>query len=344
MFVIIGVVMVINARSARPGYRKVYALTAAAMVIGRPSLVVIGKLLDSDWRHQILWLEILELVPFAVYWAAQTFEHWEGGVPTGAERDQRAEDSRVLAPVPPRDRVRQRASASRTAAAIPAWSRPSAERISSGVPAWGMNRAGIPSEAVTVGRRQFADPGRDRRSDPTVADAVFGGDHRPVAGGVGDHHRVEGGAAPRIPHRDVDACLGEVGRGAFGGGDELADGDHARRVARIGRLPHTAGSQAGTDLVFGDLAGAATGVADGDRPVVGEQRASAIITCNSWALDGASTRIPGTLASIAMSYTPWWLGPSGPVIPARSMQNTTGRRCNATSYTTWSQARLRNVE
>ena len=97
MFVIIGVVMVINARSARPGYRKVYALTAAAMVIGAV-LVVIAKLLDSDWRHQILWLEVLELVPFAVYWAAQTFEHWEGGVPTGAERDQRADDSRVLAP------------------------------------------------------------------------------------------------------------------------------------------------------------------------------------------------------------------------------------------------------
>ena len=26
-----------------------------------------------------------------------------------------------------------------------------------------------------------------------------------------------------------------------------------------------------------------------------------------------------------MSYTPWWLGPSGPVMPARSMQNTTGQ-------------------
>ena len=49
--------------------------------------VVVGKLIDSDWRHQILWLEILELSAFAVYWVAQTFEHWEGGVPTGAERE-----------------------------------------------------------------------------------------------------------------------------------------------------------------------------------------------------------------------------------------------------------------
>jgi hypothetical protein len=96
MFVIIGVVMVINARSARPGYRMVYALTAAAMVVAAV-MVVIGKLLESDWRHQVLWLEILELIPFAVYWAAQTFEHWEGGVPTGAERERRTEDSGVLA-------------------------------------------------------------------------------------------------------------------------------------------------------------------------------------------------------------------------------------------------------
>ena len=35
--------------------------------------------------------------------------------------------------------------------------------------------------------------------------------------------------------------------------------------------------------------------------------------------------MPGTRASIAMSYTPWWLGPSGPVMPARSRQNTTGQ-------------------
>ena len=72
--------------------------------------------------------------------------------------------------------------------------------------------------------------------------------------------------------------------------------------------------------------------------------ASPSIWASSWALDGASTRIPGTLESIAMSYTPWWLGPSGPVMPARSRQKITGSRCRATSYTTWSQARDRNVE
>ena len=121
---------------------------------------------------------------------------------------------------------------------------------------------------------------------------------------------------------------------------------HAHRAAR-GRPPggRIGAREPDADLVLVHLAGAATRVADRDRAVVGEQRiASASITCSSWALDGASTRIPGTLASIAMSYTPWWLGPSGPVMPARSRQNTTGSRCRATSYTTWSHARLRNVE
>ena len=51
-----------------------------------------------------------------------------------------------------------------------------------------------------------------------------------------------------------------------------------------------------------------------------------------------------TFESSAMSNTPWWLAPSGPVTPARSRQKITGRRCSATSYTTWSHARLRNVE
>jgi len=94
MFFIVGVVMAINARSARPVYRPLYALTATAMALSAAA-VVIGKLVDGKWRHQILWVEILELLPFAVYWAAQTLEHWQGGVPTGAERATRAAAVRV---------------------------------------------------------------------------------------------------------------------------------------------------------------------------------------------------------------------------------------------------------
>ena len=87
MFFVVGVVIALNAlgRKARGESWLLYGGIAAAMAL---SVVVIiaGKLIDDDWRHQILWLEILELSAFAVYWMAQTFEHWEGGVPTGTER------------------------------------------------------------------------------------------------------------------------------------------------------------------------------------------------------------------------------------------------------------------
>jgi hypothetical protein len=53
------------------------------------------KLLHDEWRHQVLLLETLEIIPFAVFWAAQTLEHWEGGVPTGAERAARDAASHV---------------------------------------------------------------------------------------------------------------------------------------------------------------------------------------------------------------------------------------------------------
>jgi hypothetical protein len=94
MFLLIAVVIVINARSAAPGYRTVYALTVGAMALAGIA-VGIGKLADHDWQHQTLWIEVLVLLPFAVYWLAQTFEHWDGGVPTGEERDQRAEASGI---------------------------------------------------------------------------------------------------------------------------------------------------------------------------------------------------------------------------------------------------------
>jgi hypothetical protein len=87
MFLVVGVVMALNSRRnrSRGGPWKLYAALAASMVLS-VVVVLVGKLVDRDWRHQILVLEILELTAFAVYWVAQTFEHWGGGVPTGAER------------------------------------------------------------------------------------------------------------------------------------------------------------------------------------------------------------------------------------------------------------------
>jgi hypothetical protein len=98
MFLLIAVVIVINARTAHHAHRGqtdarrfywvAYAALFGAMVLAAVG-VLIGKLVDSGWRHQVLLIEILELTPFAVFWSLQTQEFWRGGVPTGQERDVR---------------------------------------------------------------------------------------------------------------------------------------------------------------------------------------------------------------------------------------------------------------
>jgi hypothetical protein len=98
MFVLIGVVIFINARGSRrisrlrgtgQGYSVVYAALLGVMVLSAVG-VLIAKNVDRDWRHQILLLEILELLAFAVFWVMQTAEHWAGGVAIGNERVARA--------------------------------------------------------------------------------------------------------------------------------------------------------------------------------------------------------------------------------------------------------------
>jgi hypothetical protein len=87
MFAVVGVVMVFNARSdkAAKRVRILYACLAGSMVLSAAG-VAIGKRIEPGWDHSVLWLEILELSAFAVFWLAQTLQHWEGGVPTGADR------------------------------------------------------------------------------------------------------------------------------------------------------------------------------------------------------------------------------------------------------------------
>ncbi len=58
---------------------------------------------------------------------------------------------------------------------------------------------------------------------------------------------------------------------------------------------------------------------------------------------GAAIRSPGTTCRIEPSHMPLWLAPSGPVTPARSSTKVTGSWCRATSISTWSNARFRNV-
>ena len=58
---------------------------------------------------------------------------------------------------------------------------------------------------------------------------------------------------------------------------------------------------------------------------------------------GAARCSPGTIWTMAMSHMPWWLAPSGPVTPARSSTIVTPALCRATSISSWSKARFRNV-
>ncbi len=127
-----------------------------------------------------------------------------------------------------------RDDALRTAAAIPTWSRPRVVRISSGVPAWGMKRVGMPSDRVTT--FGASSPTRIAIVDPIPpsTNPVLDRDDCSMLGGVGQHRRIERGAAAGVPHRDVDPRPGQVVGGALGGCDELADGDDADRIGRLG--------------------------------------------------------------------------------------------------------------
>jgi hypothetical protein len=98
MFLILGIVVLISAFGAEPPFKWVYFSVAAAMALSAVGVVVAQIIRQGDWRHQILWLEILELTPFVVYWAAQTVEHWSGGVPTGEDRKARAEAAHLPTP------------------------------------------------------------------------------------------------------------------------------------------------------------------------------------------------------------------------------------------------------
>lgn len=87
MFSVVAVVILLNGLQRRANRKSwlPYAGLAAAMPVSGVLLFALSKV-DKDWHHFVLWLELVELSLFGVYWVLQTFEHWNGGVPTGAER------------------------------------------------------------------------------------------------------------------------------------------------------------------------------------------------------------------------------------------------------------------
>jgi hypothetical protein len=94
LFAIIGVVILINGISTpHRTYGWIYIAISAAMAATVVVVIVIGRL-NPDWRHQILWLEIIELGLLLGYWGLQTVELWKPGVPTGPERENRTATAR----------------------------------------------------------------------------------------------------------------------------------------------------------------------------------------------------------------------------------------------------------
>ena len=81
MFFVLFLLIVHHARQRRRTGKSwlLYGLIAGTMALSVVGALV-GKAVDDGWRHQILWLEVLELGAVLVYWVAQTFEHWDGGV------------------------------------------------------------------------------------------------------------------------------------------------------------------------------------------------------------------------------------------------------------------------
>lgn len=88
MFSIVAVVIFLNARHRKRKGKSwvLYMCIAAAMPIAGGALAAV-KFIEKDWDHFVLWLELVELLAFGMYWVVQTFEHWNGGVPTGADRE-----------------------------------------------------------------------------------------------------------------------------------------------------------------------------------------------------------------------------------------------------------------
>jgi len=84
LIIAIGIVVLINSFTAKlQRYRRSYAAIAGFMVIAAVGVGFVW-LRDREWAYVVLWIEILEIIPFAVFWTAQTLEHWNVGVDPAA--------------------------------------------------------------------------------------------------------------------------------------------------------------------------------------------------------------------------------------------------------------------
>lgn len=83
LFGVVGIVMVLNALDSEKNsgaLRSFYGGTALAMVVGALATVAVKAWIVEDWQHQVLVLELVELVAFLAYWVVQTVQHWDEGI------------------------------------------------------------------------------------------------------------------------------------------------------------------------------------------------------------------------------------------------------------------------
>ena len=79
MFLLIAVVVIINARRAFSAYARWYGGIVVFMVLAAAG-VFAYKLAHSSWRHNVFAIELLEIVPFTTFWAVQTVENWNAPI------------------------------------------------------------------------------------------------------------------------------------------------------------------------------------------------------------------------------------------------------------------------
>ena len=204
------------------------------------------------------------------------------------------------------------------------------------------NSCGIARSRTGTSHSAGAQGVGQRRAEAAVPAAVGEGDDQPVL----PRHRDDGGGhrqhPARVDDRDRHALARQPGRRGHAELPERpgADEQHLAAAGPPSCRTSTPSTRrtAGTDSITAPL---------GNRIAVGPSStatASASSSRNVAASRGAATRMPGTMPSSDRSHMPLCDGPSLPVTPALSSTSVTACRCSATSSSSWSKARLRNVE
>jgi uncharacterized membrane protein len=75
MFVAVGLAAWFRRNDAQPAYRRAYTAAVVVLIAG-VVVPLLWKLVNSDFEHEVIWIEILELIGFGIFWITQSVEHW----------------------------------------------------------------------------------------------------------------------------------------------------------------------------------------------------------------------------------------------------------------------------